>query len=102
MPGPMCFRTAVGGGDCSLLFTSLVCCIAPVETMPFAALCSPLQVRNPWGRGGEWNGAWSDDSPEWKKHPEKLGCIGGKAVCLMYYIEGCILATTGHESGDIN
>lgn len=39
IPGAMCFRTAVGGGDCSLLFTSLVCCIAPVETMPFAALC---------------------------------------------------------------
>lgn len=29
-----------------------------------------VEVRNPWGRGGEWNGAWSDDSPEWKKHPE--------------------------------
>lgn len=34
------------------------------------------QVRNPWGRGGEWNGPWSDDSPEWKANPKNLECIG--------------------------
>ena len=29
-----------------------------------------VQVRNPWGNGGEWNGPWSDKSPEWKAHPK--------------------------------
>uniref|UniRef100_A0A7E4VD57 Calpain catalytic domain-containing protein n=1 Tax=Panagrellus redivivus TaxID=6233 RepID=A0A7E4VD57_PANRE len=24
-----------------------------------------LRIRNPWGNGQEWNGAWSDDSDEW-------------------------------------
>jgi len=25
-----------------------------------------LRIRNPWGNAKEWNGAWSDDSGEWK------------------------------------
>jgi len=25
-----------------------------------------LRVRNPWGKEREWNGPWSDSSPEWK------------------------------------
>uniref|UniRef100_A0AC34QKD3 Calpain catalytic domain-containing protein n=1 Tax=Panagrolaimus sp. JU765 TaxID=591449 RepID=A0AC34QKD3_9BILA len=24
-----------------------------------------LRIRNPWGNEAEWNGAWSDDAPEW-------------------------------------
>eukprot|EP00930_Biecheleria_cincta_P057310 TRINITY_DN43278_c0_g1_i1.p1 TRINITY_DN43278_c0_g1~~TRINITY_DN43278_c0_g1_i1.p1 ORF type:complete len:623 (+),score=111.70 TRINITY_DN43278_c0_g1_i1:73-1941(+) len=29
-----------------------------------------VQVRNPWGKGGEWNGAWADDSQKWEQHPD--------------------------------
>jgi calpain len=25
-----------------------------------------LRLRNPWGNESEWNGAWSDNSPEWQ------------------------------------
>ena len=24
-----------------------------------------VHIRNPWGRGVEWNGPWSDESSEW-------------------------------------
>jgi len=29
-----------------------------------------VQVRNLWGTGMQWRGAWSDDSPEWDAYPE--------------------------------
>lgn len=29
-----------------------------------------LRLRNPWGDDFEWNGAWSDKSPEWQLIPE--------------------------------
>ena len=30
-----------------------------------------VRVRNPWGNQVEWNGAWSDKSPEWNNLSEK-------------------------------
>ncbi len=30
-----------------------------------------LQLRNPWGSGAEWKGAWSDGSPEWTPRMRK-------------------------------
>ncbi|XP_055380828.1 calpain-A-like [Condylostylus longicornis] len=29
-----------------------------------------LRLRNPWGNEAEWNGAWSDHSPEWRFIPD--------------------------------
>mmetsp|Transcript_53234 Transcript_53234/g.134039 ORF Transcript_53234/g.134039 Transcript_53234/m.134039 type:complete len:680 (-) Transcript_53234:1258-3297(-) len=29
-----------------------------------------LQLRNPWGKGHEWNGDWGDKSPTWDEHPQ--------------------------------
>uniref|UniRef100_A0A914WWY2 Calpain catalytic domain-containing protein n=1 Tax=Plectus sambesii TaxID=2011161 RepID=A0A914WWY2_9BILA len=29
-----------------------------------------LRIRNPWGNEQEWNGAWSDNSAEWRNIPE--------------------------------
>ena len=29
-----------------------------------------VQLRNPHGRGGEWNGAWCDSSDMWQKYPK--------------------------------
>lgn len=31
-----------------------------------------LRLRNPWGNEAEWNGAWSDKSPEWRFIPEHI------------------------------
>ena len=28
-----------------------------------------MLLRNPWGNGKEWKGAWSDGSKEWKENP---------------------------------
>ena len=30
-----------------------------------------VRVRNPWGNAWEWNGAWSDGSPEWAFIPDQ-------------------------------
>eukprot|EP00760_Papus_ankaliazontas_P036121 PhM_4_TR8205/c0_g1_i1/m.2769/K08582/CAPN15; calpain-15 len=34
-----------------------------------------MKIRNPWGNGTEWTGAWSDDSDLWEKYPDvKAAC----------------------------
>lgn len=30
-----------------------------------------VRIRNPWGNEAEWNGAWSDGSPEWRYIPDE-------------------------------
>ena len=53
--------------------TLTVPCASPKATSCSCCGLVLLEVRNPWGRGGEWKGAWSDGSREWKDHPENLG-----------------------------
>ncbi|GAB0096124.1 Calpain-B [Sergentomyia squamirostris] len=31
-----------------------------------------VRLRNPWGNEAEWNGAWSDQSPEWRYIPDHV------------------------------
>lgn len=50
-----------------------------------------LKLRNPWGTG-EWQGAWSDNAPEWTpKLRKELGCVeaddGAFYIELTDYIE---------------
>ena len=40
-----------------------------------------VQVRNPWGRGLEWDGAWSDADSSWTRvAPESQRLLGRCAV----------------------
>jgi len=44
-----------------------------------------VQIRNPWANEVEWNGPWSDSSPEWTdriKH--KLKHIPQVVICISY------------------
>nr|XP_026483968.1 calpain-B isoform X3 [Vanessa tameamea] len=41
-----------------------------IETPGRAGKIPLLRLRNPWGNEAEWNGAWSDKSPEWRFIPE--------------------------------
>ncbi|XP_028027615.1 calpain-A-like isoform X4 [Bombyx mandarina] len=41
-----------------------------IETPGRAGKIPLLRLRNPWGNEAEWNGPWSDKSPEWRYIPE--------------------------------
>ncbi|GBP25684.1 Calpain-A [Eumeta japonica] len=41
-----------------------------IETPGRSGKIPLLRLRNPWGNEAEWNGAWSDKSPEWRFIPE--------------------------------
>ncbi|XP_053684463.1 calpain-B-like isoform X2 [Sabethes cyaneus] len=43
-----------------------------------------LRLRNPWGNANEWNGAWSDKSPEWRFIPEETK----KEIGLIFEVDG--------------
>lgn len=49
--------------------------IRVVKDVGSGSSTSLLQLRNPWGRK-EWTGPWSDDSEEWKEHPEVKELLG--------------------------
>ncbi|KOB72241.1 Calpain-A, partial [Operophtera brumata] len=52
-----------------------------IETPGRAGKIPLLRLRNPWGNEAEWNGPWSDKSPEWRYIPEsekeELGVTAG-------------------------
>lgn len=41
-----------------------------IETPGRSGKIPLLRLRNPWGNEAEWNGPWSDKSPEWRFIPE--------------------------------
>lgn len=50
--------------------------VCRVTSVP--GLVGLVQARNPWGNNFEWNGAWSDRSELWEKHPQVGAEIGRK------------------------
>jgi hypothetical protein len=48
-----------------------------------------VQIRNPWANEVEWNGPWSDSSPEWTdRMKHKLKHIPQVLILMLYYIRG--------------
>lgn len=43
---------------------------AKIETPKVSGEIPLIRIRNPWGNEAEWNGAWSDGSPEWNYIPD--------------------------------
>jgi len=43
---------------------------AKIETPRVSGEMPLIRIRNPWGNETEWNGAWSDGSPEWNYVPD--------------------------------
>ncbi|XP_035451462.2 calpain-A-like isoform X1 [Spodoptera frugiperda] len=41
-----------------------------IETLGRNEKIPLLRIRNPWGNETEWNGPWSDKSPEWRSIPK--------------------------------
>ncbi|XP_050094655.1 calpain-B-like [Anopheles aquasalis] len=40
--------------------------VVDIETPRVKGKIQLIRLRNPWGNENEWNGAWSDKSPEWR------------------------------------
>ncbi|XP_065562636.1 calpain-A-like isoform X3 [Artemia franciscana] len=42
-----------------------------IQTPRVSGKIPMVRIRNPWGNEAEWNGAWSDKSPEWQYIPDE-------------------------------
>jgi calpain, invertebrate len=56
----------IRGHAYSITRASMVDIVTPKSTGKIPLLC----LRNPWGNEAEWNGPWSDKSPEWRFIPD--------------------------------
>ncbi|XP_058465599.1 calpain-B-like isoform X2 [Malaya genurostris] len=45
--------------------------LADIVTPSTSGKIPLIRLRNPWGNEAEWNGAWSDQSPEWRFIPDE-------------------------------
>ncbi|XP_023171681.1 calpain-A [Drosophila hydei] len=46
-------------------------CLIDIVTPNRQGKIPMIRMRNPWGNEAEWNGPWSDSSPEWRYIPEE-------------------------------
>ncbi|XP_037937392.1 calpain-B [Teleopsis dalmanni] len=46
-------------------------CLIDIRTPNRNGKIPMVRMRNPWGNEAEWNGPWSDESPEWRYIPDE-------------------------------
>ena len=66
---------AAGEGNNGLLTNHAYSILKVSQQIPDKVL---VQLRNPWGSKGEWNGDWSDKWDGWAQHEDKKEALGYK------------------------
>lgn len=70
--GGLIGSNGLAGGDQGHAYAVL----STFEATTAAGQIQLVKCRNPWGRNGEWNGDWSDESSLWVEHPQIAADVG--------------------------